>query len=107
MTRQMDLIREERQTKRDSAVVRAVEYELEGSVGHAGGTLHGFSVAYRGSDTLLVLRATVAGRRQVAFVGAEDLSGCLVKAVRDAMADRLNWRADRYQDGDKVDEREK
>ena len=104
MTRQVDLIREERQEKKDRAVVRAIEYELEGSIGHAGGTLHGFSVSYRGTDTLLVLRATVAGRRQVAFVGSEDLSACLGKAVREAMADRLNWRVDRFADGTEVDE---
>ena len=44
----------------------------------------------------MVVKAVLAGRAQVAFVGSDDLGGCLVKAVRLGNSDKLNWRADQY-----------
>lgn len=77
-------------------VLAAVEFELQGSIAHAGGVLRGFSVKFGEVDTLMILRVRLAGKDQVAFVGAPDLSGCLRKAVGEAYSDGLRWKEDVY-----------
>lgn len=96
MTRQLDQIQEERQARKYRALVKALEYDLEGSVGHAGGVLSGFSVRFGGYETLVTLRAVVAGRHQIAFVGSSSLVEALLKCVRLAKNDELKWRGDKY-----------
>jgi hypothetical protein len=44
----------------------------------------------------VTLRAELAGKAQVAFVGAETLPDALRKAVAEGYADKLQWKADRY-----------
>jgi len=87
---------EERMAKRHAAIVRAVEFGLEQGVQRAGGEYLGFSYKNGGSDGLLVVRAVFPAGLQVAFVGSEDLGGCLIKAAREAASDKLVWRADKY-----------
>lgn len=77
-------------------VYQAVEFGLVDAVERAGGDLQGFAVKYNGGDCLVVLKVILAGKKQVAFVGAEDLGSALLKAVREGKADRLRWRVDRY-----------
>lgn len=96
MTRQFDIKSEEKIASRQAALVRAVEFELIGSLSHGGAALNGFSVKLRGYDCLLVLRAHVDDMNQVAFVSADDLGGCLIKAVRMALNDGLRWKEDAY-----------
>lgn len=96
MTRQLEALKEQRQAKQDSALLKAVDYELEGAIGRNGGTLNGFSVKFGDEDYLVTLRATFPAGAQIAFVGGSTLGGVLVKAVREAMADRLSWREDRF-----------
>lgn len=96
MSRQLEAIIEERQARREKGIIKAVEYGLVGSVGHAGGELVGFSVLYRGSDVLLVLKAVFPGGKQVSFVGSDTLGSALVKACREARADKLVWKKDQY-----------
>lgn len=97
MSRQLEKAVEERQAKRATAILAAVEYGLVQGVGHAGGEFLGFSITDRGSDWLMVIKAVVGGSRQVAFVGAGDLGAVLIKATRLAGADGLSWREDKYQ----------
>jgi hypothetical protein len=87
---------EERQAKRNKAIAQAVEFGLLEGVGRAGGELTGLAVKYGGGDCLVVVKAVFPSGPQVAFVGAEDLGGCLIKAAREASRDKLRWRADRY-----------
>lgn len=87
---------DERQLQVKNEVLAAVEFELVGSVAHSGGVLTGFSVRYGRSDLLLTLRAIVAGKAQIAFVGCPDLSTAFRKAVTEAYNDGLQWREDKY-----------
>lgn len=96
MTRQLEQEREDRQKKRDNAVLLALEGGLAADVGHAGGELEGFSVRLNGGDCLITIRANVAGRRQICFVGAETLVDALLKSCREARQDKLKWRPDKY-----------
>lgn len=96
MTRQLEQVHEERQGRRARAAVNALEYDLVGSVAHAGGELTGLSVKLSGPDCLITVKAVLPGGRMVAFVGAETFLDALVKVCRVARADKLHWRADRY-----------
>jgi len=96
MSRQLEQHLEQRQARRAQGIVLAVECGLEDAVARGGAELTGFSVRYRPGECMLVLRGLLAGRAQVAFVGSEDLAGCLIKAVREAQGDRLRWREDQY-----------
>lgn len=96
MTRQLDAFHEQRQSKRDRKLVAAVEFDLDKAVSHAGGELQGYSIRCGGGDCLLTLRASLAGRGQVAFVGAGTPAEALRKAVREGYLDKLKWRGDKY-----------
>lgn len=96
MSRQLEQVREEKQRRRDNAILLALDGGLVESVSSAGGVLSGFSVSLRGGDCLITIKALLAGRPQIAFVGAEDLTSCVLKVVREAKSDRLRWRDDQY-----------
>ncbi len=96
MTRQADVVQEERTKRMHLALVKALEYELVGAIAHSGGVLTGFSVKIDDFDTLMTLRAVVAGRPQIAFVGGDTLTSVILKVVREAYADKLRWREDQY-----------
>lgn len=97
MSRQLEQIREVAQSKADRALVAAIEYGLAGAVAHSGGDLLGYSVRCDPNACLVTLRVKLAGRRQVAFVGAGTVADALRKAVRLGNKDELPWRADRYE----------
>lgn len=96
MDEQMKLLGEKKKVAYQSALVRALEFELEGSVAHAGAILTGFSVKLGDDEVLITLRGHLAGRNQIAFVGGRDLPGTLLKVVREALGDKLRWRDDQY-----------
>lgn len=96
MTEQLKLLGEKKRVAYQEALVRALEFELEGAVGHAGAVLTGFSVKLGNEEVLITLRGILAGRAQIAFVGAGDLPGCILKVVREAMGDKLRWRDDKF-----------
>lgn len=96
MTRQLEALQEKQKQRRYDGIVLAVEVDLEQAIERSGGELTGFAVKYRGSDCLMIVKAILAGRPQVAFIGADDLGGCLLKAVREGNQDKLKWRADKY-----------
>jgi hypothetical protein len=87
---------EDRATRERSRVVVSVYGGLEAAVGRAGGELVGLSVAWRGTDVLMTLRARFPAGRMVGFVGAADLPAVFVKAAREASADQVRWREDNY-----------
>ncbi len=88
--------REKQQQQRDSELLQAIEFELVGSIGHAGGLLTGFSVRFGITDCLLTLRAEITSNSCVAFVGAPTLGDCFRKAVVSAYHDELRWKEDDY-----------
>lgn len=96
MSRQFDQFAEERQSKANMKLVAAIEFELSKAVEYAGGVLVGYSVRCGDGDSLVTLRVTLAGRKQVAFVGAETPADAIRKAVREGFKDKLAWRKDKY-----------
>lgn len=96
MTRHLDAEVEERQSRQDAALLKAVHFGLQGAVAHNGYELLGFSVRIDEYECLVTLRAMLEGERVVAFVGAETLAAAFVKVVRDGKRDKLTWRADKW-----------
>lgn len=96
MTRHLDAAMEERDARRHEAIIRAVEFDLLRSVEVNGTSLQGFSVRLNDWECLITLRATRGGVREVCFVGAQDLGGCLIKCVREAKREKLHWKQDRF-----------
>lgn len=96
MSRQLEQIVEERQAKRSKAIVECVEFGLEQAIHRAGAELVGLAVKFRPGECLVVVKVVLAGRQQVAFVGADDFGSALLKAVREARRDKLRWREDKY-----------
>jgi predicted membrane protein len=96
MSRQLDLVREEKETKRREALVKALEFELPGLLEIQGITMVGFAVKYDAYECLMTLKADVGGVRQVCFIGASSVIGCILNAVQAARNDRLRWRVDKY-----------
>lgn len=96
MSRQLDQINEDRTEKRHQNIVVAVEFGLEQGVARSGGELHGLAFKLSPGECLLIIKAMIAGKKQVAFVGAEDLGGALIKGMLEANRDKLRWREDKY-----------
>jgi len=96
MTRQLEKVKEDRETKRRDALIKCLEYELPGALEMQGTTLIGFAVKYDAYECLMTIKAVAGGERQVAFVGGSSVVDCVLKAVQAAKADRLRWREDRY-----------
>lgn len=96
MSRQLEIIQEERATKRCAALTRALEYELPGILEMQGIVLSGFSMKYDAYESLMTIRAVIGGDSQKAFVGAGSPVDCILKAVQAAKAERLRWSKDKY-----------
>lgn len=96
MTRQLEVVQEERELKRQSALVRALEFELPGILEMQGITLLGFAVKWDAYDCLLTLKADFGGKRQVAFCGGSSVVDSILKAVSAAKGERLRWKVDKY-----------
>ena len=97
MSRQLEQLRETRESKRRDALVRALEFELAGTLETQGTTLLGFSLKFDAYECLMTIKADQGGERKVAFIGAGSPIDCILKAVQAAGADRLRWRDDRWQ----------
>ena len=96
MTRQLEQVREDKQRKHDQELVAALEFGLVEGLERAGASLSGFSMKYNPAECLITIRAEMAGRPQIAFVGAGSMSDCFIKSSRLAVTDKLNWRADKF-----------
>lgn len=93
----IDVKREALRASFDKALVDAVEFELAGAIGHAGGVLVGLSVKYSEVDCLLTLRADLPAGRRIAFVGGATLADCFRRAVNEAYQDKLTWQVGKYE----------
>lgn len=96
MTRQGDAAQEDRLSKRNAALIRAVEFELVNSLQAAGAVLLGFSLRYEEWECLITLRAVVGEEKRICFVGSDTIANALVKCVRDCKANKLHWKEDKY-----------
>lgn len=97
MSRQLEQIQEQRVAKMHLELIKAVEYDLVGSVAHNGGVLGGFSVRLAEFEVLVTLRAKFPAGAMISFVGGESLMMALLKCVREAKHDKLVWRTDRFE----------
>lgn len=96
MSRQLDIIREQKETKRRDALVKALEFDLAGSLEIQGIQLLGFAVKWDVFECLLTLKAEIGGDRMVCFVGSDSVMNAILKSVSQAKSDRLRWREDIY-----------
>lgn len=99
MSRQLEQAGEERERSRRLSVVRALEYGLVAALENQAAELKGFSVRYEEHSCLLTLRADINGRRHVAFVYADSMMNCIIRADREAASNRLGWQQDKYHNG--------
>lgn len=99
MSRQLEQSGEDKQSRQDKALVRAVQFELRSTIEHLGFSLTGFSVRMDDWETLVTIRAVNQGQGMVSFVGSESLAGALIKAVREGKRDKLVWREDKWSRG--------
>lgn len=97
MTRHLDVKQEQRESARQLALVKAIEFELVGSIESQGAQLRGFSMKYVPFNCLLTLRADFQGRWHVAHVASETIPGCFIKASTAARNNALRWSVDKYQ----------
>lgn len=93
----VDVQREKVRASFDKALVDAVDFELAGSIAHAGGVLAGLSVKFSEVDCLLTLRADLPAGRRIAFVGGATLADCFRRAVTEAYQDKLSWGVGKYE----------
>lgn len=96
MSRQLEQVQEERETRRRNALVKALEYGLEGSLAAQGIRLRGFAVKWDAYDCLLTLKGEFDGASQVAFVGGGSVIDCILKCVTASQNHRLRWKEDVY-----------
>ena len=80
----------------NEAALKAISGGLEEAVGWAGAELTGFSVRLSEEETLMTIRAILAGRRQVCFIASGTVAQCFAKAVREAKNDKLRWKVDKF-----------
>lgn len=96
MSRQLDIKREQRETARRDALVRALEFGIVGALEIQGIHLVGLAIKYDAFNCLLTIKADVQGTRSVCFVGSDTMMNVLLKADAMAANDALVWRADQY-----------
>jgi len=82
--------------KTNLKALKALGGELEDSVSWAGAELTGFSMRLSEEEVLMTLRGIMAGRKQIAFVASGTMAQCFAKACREARADKLRWKPDKF-----------
>lgn len=96
MSRQLDLKKEERETAKRNALVKALEFGIAGALESQGIELRGLAIRYDDFNCLLTLKAVVQGETSVAFVGSDSMINCILKADSEARRHALRWRRDKY-----------
>lgn len=86
----------ERMKKEREAALLALYGGLEQGVERAGGQLTGLNIKWDGAGCLFVVKAEFPAGHQVAFVWADDMAAGLGKIMKESGADKLRWRADRF-----------
>lgn len=97
MTRQLEVKQEERETKRRTALTRALDFGLVGALGVQGWAVRGFGLKYGELECILSIRVERDGKWFVSFVSADSLADCFIRADRLASGNLLRWKPDRYQ----------
>jgi len=96
MSRQLDIKVEERETARRDELIKALEFGIVGAFESQGLELLGIAIKFDAYNCLLTVKAHVAGKYQVAFVGSDTVVNCFLKLQSEARSNRLRWRPDKY-----------
>lgn len=96
MTRQLDIEAETRESKRQSTLIRALEYGIVGALRAQGFDFLGYALNYDEYSCGLVAKASVNGKRVVAFIYSDTMINCIIRLDRDASRGALRWGADKY-----------
>ena len=96
MSRQLEQEQETFETNRRRGLVKALEYSFVGSLEGQGIELIGFSIRYDAFNCLMTIKADIAGKRQVSFVGSDTIMNVLLKADHMARNCVLKWKDDQY-----------
>lgn len=96
MSRQLDQKKEIYETARRDALVKALEYSLVGSLETQGIELQGIAIRYDPFNVLMTIKADIAGKRMVSFVGSDTLMNVFLKADSMSRSTVLKWKADQY-----------
>jgi len=96
MSRQLDQKREQQETAKRDALVKALEYGIVGALENQGIEMLGFAFKYDAWNCLMTIKAQISGTMYIAFVGSDSIINCILKAQSDARNDRLKWRSDKY-----------
>lgn len=96
MSRQLEQKTEERTARKQVALVRALEFEMAGSLEAVGITMVGFAIKWDAWECLLTLKADIGGVRNVAFIGSDSPINAILKTVAATQNDRLRWKVDKY-----------
>ena len=96
MSRQLEVKQEQQQTAKRDLLVKVLEYGFVGALEAQGIELEGFSFKYDAFNCLMVVKATLGGKRSVAFIGSDSVINCILKAYSEARRSGLRWREDKY-----------
>lgn len=96
MSRQADLKAEERELKRQDALIKAIEYSLAGALEFHGMELLGFAIKYAPFQCTLTLKAIRKGYWQVSFITSDSMANCILAADSAARRGTLTWIKDKY-----------
>lgn len=96
MSRQLDIKNEVRESARQEALIRAVEFGIVGALEHQGIVLLGFSIKYQPHDCLMTIKGVRGEQHSVAFLSSDTIMNVLLQAYSAAANQALRWRPDKY-----------
>lgn len=96
MSRQSELKREERESRKRDRLVRALSFSLVDTLEQQGMMLLGLSITYDDSYVSLVLKADCEGKRFVSFLASDTMVNVLILADSMATRNALKWGKDKY-----------
>jgi len=96
MSRQLDVIAEERETKRRDQLIKAIDYSLAGALEFHGMELLGFAMKYDEYQCTLTLKVIRKRHWCVAFITSDTMMNCILAADAAARRGSLSWDIDKY-----------
>lgn len=96
MSRQLEQAVEQREQLRRDSLFRALEFGLVGALESYGIEMLGFSIKYQDFSCLMTLRVIKDEQHQVAFVGSDTMTNCVLRADLEARHHRLKFAKDKY-----------
>lgn len=96
MSRQIDLEAEVRESERQLAFIKAVEFGFVGALEVQGIHLSGFAIRYGPFECFMTIKADVRGVHSVSFVTSDTIMNVLLLGTRMASYESLRWQPDQY-----------